>query len=317
MNDIFGNRRNISCENITIFADERKNINNRWNYMGLVFIPTYNIQNAFNLLNKHRKAISYFNALKFSDLNKKGYGEKVDLAKAWLNEIIEDGKQGRNNFYFKLLGLDKTKINYSCFGNEKSEKGKYANIYNRFFRSALIGGLKYFFNFRNKELIIDSIFHDSEGNLENHEYFDWHCIKKIISDSTGIKINHDKIKINHDKIIFVKSDHNIEPKYPFYSQFIQLVDILIGSITYCIDYTNPRNNGQRIVSELILPLIDRQINNPYNKNSRFGYFRKYDIDFFPSNQLVENDIQFVDSKMYKRRTLELKRQTSMQINLKF
>lgn len=309
--NIFGDSLETNLIHLTIFADERKNINNQWNYICMLIVPTEKIEASLEALNKERERISYNFELKFSGLNKSGKGKKVELALAWINKIIDDGKNKYDTYYFKVLGIDCDKIDYSYFGNSKNAKGKYSNLYNRFFRSSLVSCLKYFFK-KTSIIEIDNIIHDSEGLLESHDYFDLHCIWKIQEE--------EGIKFNCNKIIFPLSDHNKESNYPSFSHFIQLCDVLVGSISYCFDYSNKDNLGQEKVALIILPLVRRIVEKPRNKNSKYGYFRKYDIDFFPNRKIdkINNEnIQILKGEMYKNRTIKLKEKVSKQLTLSF
>lgn len=284
-----------------IFADERKNINDRWDYIAILIVPGSNVEKALKILNKHRNEVGYYNELKFGKINKKPKGEKFKLARRWLQEIIRDGKENRGIFYFNILGIDRNNLDFQYFGNGNTPKGKYANVYNKFFRTVFLSAIKSFFYKYNK-IVIKGIFHDSEGNLETHKYFSWHLIWKI-------KQTEDKIQFENDRIVFINSDKNKEKtKYKKFSDFIQLVDLIVGSVSYCLDYSNPHNIGQKELAKIMLPLVDRVVNNPSNKNSSFGYFGKYRITFFPKQELTENDLygNKLTGKIYTKRKIQLK-----------
>jgi hypothetical protein len=175
----FGNKTTTKDLSITVYADERKKLDERWDYMCLFFFPTDKIEEFCKLLAFAReKANNYSGEMKFAAINKKGKGEKFKVAKEWVNVVIEDGLQKKENIFFSILGIDRNNLDFSAFGKGNSNYGKYANVYNRFFRSVLVGGLKYFFS-NAGNIIVDSIFHDTEGNLETHEYFSRHSIFKI------------------------------------------------------------------------------------------------------------------------------------------
>jgi len=97
MKDIFGNSISPTNIELYIFADERKKINNRWDYIAILIIPTYKIGDALSILEKHRKEIGYYEEIKFSKVNRKAKGEKFELSKRWLQEIITEEQR---NFLF-------------------------------------------------------------------------------------------------------------------------------------------------------------------------------------------------------------------------
>lgn len=310
MRDIFGNPVLPKEVELYIFADERKKVDNRWDYIAILIIPADKISEALEILNEHRREIRYNGEVKFANVNKKAKGEKFELAKRWLEEIILDGQMRRGIFYFNILGIDRYNLNFEFFGNGNTPKGKYPNIYNRFFRTTFLSGVKSFFHEYDK-ILVKNIFHDSEGNLEQHEYFSWHLIWKVEQEE-------DKISFENDEIIFINSDLRKEKKYKYeeISNFIQLTDVIVGAVSYCLDYSNPNNKGQKQLAELILPLVDRLVNSPSNKNSRFGYFNKYRLAFFPKQVLRETNIK-LDGEMYTRRKIKLKEKKSDQLSLNF
>lgn len=301
--DIFGDSISPKEIEIYIFADERKKINNQWDYIAILIIPSDKISKALEILKEHRQKIGYNKEIKFSSVNKKAKGEKFELAKNWLLEIIKDGQENRGIFYFNILGIDRNNLDFRFFGNDNTPKGKYANIYNRFFRTVFLSGVKSFFHDYDN-IIVKNIFHDTEGNLESHKYFNWHLIWKVTK-------NEEKINFNNDEIIFLNSDPDKEQNYKEFSDFIQLIDIIVGSISYCLDYSNPNNMGQEKLGKIILPLVERLIYKSSNKNSKYGYFNKYKLSFFPKVKLnFNNNLQ---SEIYTVREIALKNKNQLSL----
>jgi len=113
--DLFGNpitlRETIKPRGIEIyiFADERKKVGNRWDYIAILVVPAEKISEALRILTKHREEVGYYRELKFSQI-KKAKGEKFNLANRWLQEIIDDGKLGRDIFHFNILGIDRSNL---------------------------------------------------------------------------------------------------------------------------------------------------------------------------------------------------------------
>ena len=46
-----------------------------------------------------KEKIRYDGELKFSKINKNAKGEKFEVAKKWLEEMITDGKESRGDFF--------------------------------------------------------------------------------------------------------------------------------------------------------------------------------------------------------------------------
>jgi len=286
--DLFG-EHNKTRINVALFTDERKNICDAWNYISTIIIPTNLFNPFYETLMTHRKNVGYFNELIFREIGKSG--PKLELAKLWLSEILNDEN---NKIYFKILGLDRRHFDENIFGDGSLKKGSnYANLYNRFFRTNILS-IKYFFN-KYDEIIIDKIFHDTEGNLENHHLFDWHCIWKLETDS--------KIKSKFSKVVFVDSNHFEEKTHPKVSQIIQFSDLLVGTVSHCLDFEIKDHRGRNELGSIIFPLLKRILKSPLNVNSSYKYYRKYDVSFFPKS--VPKEYQELKQYLHKDRVISI------------
>ena len=67
---------------------------------------------------------------------------------------------------------------------------------------------------------IKNIFHDTEGNLQDHEYFDWHVIQQASKEEP-------RVQFTRDKVVFVRSDPRHEQANPDASELIH-----VGSRNY-------------------------------------------------------------------------------------
>ncbi len=56
-------------------------------YISTIIVPTQKFNSLFDSLTKHRETIKYHGEMKFSDIGKSG--ERLELAKLWLNEILD------------------------------------------------------------------------------------------------------------------------------------------------------------------------------------------------------------------------------------
>ena len=101
----------------------------------------------------------------------------------------------------------------------------------------------------------------------------------------------DKICVVNSKIIFVDSDHRNYPTkdgidFRCESQFIQFIDLILGSIHCCLHASATRK--EKVELALIMkPLLERLVNNPKNKHSRDHYYKKQQIEFFPKRNIYE------------------------------
>lgn len=197
---------------------------------------------------------------------------KYKIADRWLDILLNNNFNDERSIYFNVLGIIESNLDISLFGDER----QFGNIYTRFFRTALLRLLKMFNNY--DKIIIEHIYHDKTTEMENHKYFKTSSIKKISMQE--LVSSHDKIKFNIDKIEFIDSDH--KKGLQIESQFIQFVDIILG-LTCNVIHNDAKNIAKVKLTEKIYPLISRILDKKQylNKNSKYNYFNKQTIGFFP------------------------------------
>jgi len=283
--------------NLEVYCDEInpvKSDKTTWLYIGMLFIPkTKKARLLKHLLDGRCVPHNNWHLNRDMCPIQCNYHEKNDteihyheidrsnsryrIAERWLKDfMIEKNNMGNMNLvYFNLLGLDLTKMNLDKFG---PDEGRELMIYNRFFRTALRGGAKYFFAEYDR-INIENIYHD-KGSQEKHDYFPWHAGRKI-------NLEDDKISISNENVIFVDSDHRRERSDLIgESNFIQFIDVILGSIFCCLH--NPTKNVQKQnIGQAVRPLLHRLLNSPQNVNSSYHYHRRQTISFFPKYKLSD------------------------------
>ena len=138
MKDLFGADIQGKEISLSIYCDERiidsqKHPNKEnWIYIALLMVPDSKKSEVLDILYKHREINEYYRELKFHKLTSHS-STITRLAKLWLREIVNDTNK---RFYFKVLGIKKDNLLFELFGADSTPKGKYANIYNRFFTAA-------------------------------------------------------------------------------------------------------------------------------------------------------------------------------------
>ncbi len=279
-------------KNVSVYSDERKKIDGCWDYHCLLMVEEHKREAFLRQLKSDREEIGYFHELKFSELNHSGKGEKVGLARKWMSHVLEEADSPRWKIYFSVTGVDNSKMDFSLFGDDHSPSGKYATVYNRFFRASLQGMLKHFFP--NCPVTVEAIFHDNEGNLERHGYFDWHVITRTQKDERFASFKC-------SRVTFVDSDHEQETSNAWASECIQFADILLGAVTYCIHVTHKDNMGQRKVAEDLFPLVDELLRSPYKDLGQFHHFRRFTIAHFPQHRLTQFDEEAIKGEYYRLR----------------
>lgn len=294
-------RENIELE---IYSDEVFNgvdpsDNTKWMYLGALFIPTDYKAEVLKNLNDHRCIKNhYWNNSESDCLEDCGYHKNNNteihfkeihrssarymIAKNWINFFAKEACQKhRKMLYCNIIGINLSNITYCDFGSGKTE----LNIYNRFYRTLLMGGLNYFFK-EYSSIVINSIFHD-RGSQEYHEFFPWHPIQQTESQI-------DKLSIYCDEIKFIDSDHRNSKLDE--SQFIQFIDVILGA-TFQTIHNSSSDPRKREVCELFKPVLHKLLDRKKNTNGKLtgnyyksNYYRTYQISFFPKNKTTSEEL---------------------------
>lgn len=179
--------------------------------------------------------------------NSRSSNSQREISKKWLNYLIENNIRDRKEIYFNILFVDLDTLQIENFGTQKVHE----NIYNKFFRTVIHYGVKSFFG--NKNVTIKKVFHD-KGSMENHGYFPYLNLMKLDLDLGKYGLIEDK------EIAFIDSDHRnylresndlLEE-----SHLIQLIDLLIGSITQNIYYLSD-DRLKKELAMIVRPLVNR------------------------------------------------------------
>lgn len=219
--------------------------------------------------------------------------ERKIIAEKWLNLIKKDLKKHVN---FNILVIDLNKLDCAYFGNNKTD----LNIYNKFFRTLLKGGAKYFF--KGKVVKINNIYHD-EGSQKYHNYFPELNMQKLELESSNDLI------IQNKKIIFVNDDHrkyleNDEvTELVKHSQFIQLIDIILGSFSQLFLNLSDKNDKKEIAENM---------REEFNNIFRTKWDYPYSVSLFPKYNLYELSKQFHIDKLNEG-NLESRIATSLKV----
>lgn len=248
---------NLYCDEITDTCAENEN----WFYVGVLLVPTDKekelLKNIKNCYGESNTQVEYKST---------GNGEKFGIAKEMINYVMNDQEM----IYFYILGINLSRIDKKKFGDKK----KFEDFYNRFFRTAVLKSAKSYFN-KYKKIFVENIYHD-KGGFENHEYFPWHSIYRISKDPQK------KISVKNKEIVFIDSDHRKSNDNK--SRFIQLIDVIMGVACNVILHGNSEDKNKIALANELFPLVDRLIEKPKNKNSRYKYFNRMSIEFFPKEK---------------------------------
>lgn len=156
---------------------------------------------------------------------------------------------------------------------------------------------------RYDRIVVRNVFHD-KGNVESHWCFPWQAIKFIDRRDA-------KMEFACSEVQFLDSDHRAEEGHPAHSQFIQFIDIILGSTLNCL-HAQADSKHKTDVAQRILPLVKRLIVAPQNKNSSYGYFGFQGIDFFPKTDFNKSSADSIlaafnegRNHFYKKRVLHI------------
>lgn len=307
MKDLFGTEILPKDICLSVYSDERTvdskqhPYKEHWTYITLLMIPDTKKTGLLAVLNKYRdnRDVRYHDELHFHKLDK---GSEISpatrLAKLWLEEVVNDTDR---RLYFRVLGIKRDNLAFQRFGLGDTHYGKYGNIYNRFFRTTFLGAVNsYWPKHKYKTVTIAELYHDKQGRLEAHNFFPWHL---------PLKVSDKRIDFKTDRFCFVESNHREEQTHQGESHFIQLTDVLAGSISHCLDLPTKSSKGKNEVARVILPMLREILSDSYPKGSVFRCFRKYDVSFYPSRKLtveqLNNDCARSLSNFFKNRRILL------------
>lgn len=313
---------------VSLYCDEIKEChlklpftetNEKWTYIGILIVPEDISSKLYSDLTNMRclaEPPKQWNSCKVkckwhsnnnTEIHYQGINDstKFKIASKWVDYWLHDKKY----IYFYILGINLTKLDIEKFG-PTGQQDRHSTIYNRFFRTAIKKALKTYFADYDR-IIINDIFHD-EGNVEHHEYFPWHSIYKLHSEK-------DKLYFESDSIKFISSDHRKYPNDEIHSHFIQFIDIILGCFMNCLHMNSLNKNKFRLAKQSF-ELVSRLIRKPNNPNSRYNYYRRQMIDFFPRENLKgidENSLIYEHKRVnqfYKSRVLAIEDNVTGQIS---
>jgi hypothetical protein len=287
----------VRPHNLEIFSDEILTVrdnhdNSKWMYFGTLFVPSEKKESLLQQLNNLRciKTNNWHPDISTCE-DRCGYHDKNNteihykelaesnarfrIAQNWI-KFVRDERSPKTDrlFYFNILGLNLSAMNLEMFGERSSD----LTIYNRFYRTTILSGLKYFF--KNRKVVIQNIFHD-KGSQEFHEYIPWHAIHKI-------DLTNENISIIPENIQFIDSDHRksgIEE-----SHLIQLTDILLGATYACLHNPSAELQKQK-VGDLFKPALTCLLDRHESENGpmigsyyKSKFYRTGQVCFFPKNK---------------------------------
>ncbi len=181
-NDLFGKAEPTRME-LTIFCDERKmpkdEDGNEWWYICMLFIPTASVANVISGLMAIRDSHSFHKEIDSKRIKgASSNSPRTAVAIDWLRFL--KNRTGRD-IYWEVLGIATRDLDFSCFGPGDEPTGKYATVYNRFFRTAFLFSMNTYFASYD-QVVISNVFHDTEGNLQKHDFFGWHLPTVVADD---------------------------------------------------------------------------------------------------------------------------------------
>ncbi|GAB4452922.1 MAG: hypothetical protein Fur0028_08420 [Bacteroidales bacterium] len=304
MKDLFGHKITTKSVKVNIYADEIQSVEcpytgEEWFYIGIIVECVEkpllgDIINA-RYCGNFDKDSPYFakndRLIHWSEINDI---DTKNIAKRWIEYIMNSDKS-KDKFYAYVLGINNSKLDSSLFDMEDEFNSKY----NRFFRSAVLYALKSFFS--NSNIIVMNIYHEV-GQQEHHEYFPWHVIYKIKKE--------ENVEVRVNEIVFLPKSHREDKK----SNIIQLCDLFLGlckSMLHGMEENSKAFKYKKELLDLFLPLFERMIEEPANRNSRYAHASRIMIRFFPEKKRYHCN-NFVP-EFYTKRPIKYKDDMSDQL----
>lgn len=309
MRDLFGTVNIENPVHVNLYADEVQGrkcpiSNTVWNYIGIIVEDL-----AHSLLDDiiHERFMGNFDETsKYYEMNNKVVhwceirsADAKNICKRWFEYILNPDRS-RHTFYSYILGLNDSYLIKEEFDTEDEFNSKY----NRFFRSAVLYALKTFFG--GKQVIVEKIYHE-QGQQQDNAFFPWHLIYKLGKD--------DAFSFNCNEITFLPKDHKEDVR----SNLIQLCDVVLGvstSIIHGIEKSRTSKYREEL-ADFYMPLFSRLMEKPNNKNSRYEYYRRIMIRFFPRERSNLGDEMRLRNQFYTTRSLYYQEQKSGQQRFMF
>lgn len=263
---------------VKLFADERKRIpgshGGTWCYVSLLVVPSEMVQEMVADMLAARAETGFRGSLKFGDIDNTK-GERWAYAVALVDLLFSNAKRSVSPFGYHLFGFDMDRLDPARFGSDMNLFEPYAEYYNRFFRTAVL--MASWAVGRDRHIIIDDVYHDSEGQLEKHDFFPTNLLARLKRDP--------RFGVGSDRVVFVSSDHEVERRrasgLEWASHLVQYADLLVGTMSHCLDHHCPHDARDKLARK-VAPLLRRMCEAPGNPNSRYNYHGKYSVGFFPS-----------------------------------
>jgi hypothetical protein len=241
-----------------LYVDESRSPG--WLYVGVLVVPDHDAEELVWHLDRCRTQARYERELHYNCISTR---QKADLARSWLDLAMRPGSPCVR---FHILGVNRRTMRDADFGPSSARD---ENIYRRCLRMALVYAVKALLP---PATVVRRIVHD-ERALSASEYFDWH---------TPHRMRRDGHSVGADVIELVDSDHDRSGAYRD-SNFVQLVDVLLGATRDCLDATSKRQH-RLSVADHWLPLVQRLTDDRARRNRRssYGYVGRCNVSFFPA-----------------------------------
>lgn len=192
----------------------------------------------------------------------KNHKVRKDIAQKWIKLLKFDLLDEIN---FHILVIDLKKLESKEFGKTNVNM----NIYNRFFRTLIKGGIKRHYVDR---IYIKNIYHH-QGSQEKHNFFPETNMKKLTKE-----IEDKSIIVEKKRIAFLDGDHRkYEDKTSSdNSQLIQLIDCILGSFAQLLINRSKRDSYREIAEysrEIFNNALGKDWDYPYSVSAfpRYSY----------------------------------------------
>jgi hypothetical protein len=264
-------------DEVTVYHDETKKALNKniWGH-GLLFVPDKIMKKMLSELMSIRERTKYESKLHFADISEGAFTPKYECAKSW----IELGVEYLRKKYGCKLGIlffDKSSFDIRLYTGD-TKKEKELKLIETILRMILKGSVHYLYD-QNWRVRIKKVVTD--GNPWHRKLNEVRVLGKLLQEV------RDYVEISKDaEIVSISSNPN-KSSDPNSAQFLQLTDLLLGSVIQCCFRNLKYGSKKEVLVRPVRELLDkRKRGRQFQKSS---HYKSFTLSFV---KIVKGELHF-------------------------